>query len=243
MKTQLRKLFWRLGEKTIFVPWAANLIYFLVRVLKRFPLRYREHGTGYDTVGSRWGTHPGLYGDRSANFFIRAVLESRPRYLIELGAFDGWRSMTLARLFPALKVYALDINPDFSERKQITDNLVIAPNTLATIQSISKENDGLPGLLCSTGTLCYYSTADLVAVLTVARKSGMTLALDEPNVSITETTRTTPMRRMSSSWYHPWAFLLRNAGFTVHDDNAMQQDHTWGVNIEERNCIYATPVK
>jgi hypothetical protein len=179
--------------------------------------------------------------DSPVNFFVRCALEDDYTYLIEIGAFGGQRAARLATLFARhklpIKVYALDIGPEYSQEREI-GLVTAAPNNADMISAIARRHSGR-GLLCSRGTLYLYNGDELAALIRLTFALGIDLAIAEPNASITERWATKPLKRGIEGWYHPYASVLRNAGYAI-DDDGLQAPYSWNSYCEEVTFIRAT---
>ena len=200
--------------------------------------KYSDATLAYTKTGNRIGTNPGntFFNDAGLNFFVRLILESRYDFVIEVGAHSLERSVKLKSLFPQLKVFGLDVTTDFAERRMI-ENVTLMPNTLESIRVIAKECGG-KGLICSHGTLCYYSTDALRDFFGLAYELRFDLAIAEPNTVGEESLEWSLMRTYQSR-YHPYLNFLRTIGFRLPDGQGRQIRDTVSKAGEARTFIFA----
>lgn len=232
----MKRLYFWVGERSIAIVWLLNLLIFNWRTLKKLPTRYRDKRRAYAAESQNIGTQSSAadHNDHGLNFYTRLVVQHRYDFVIELGAYSLERSRWMAKHLP-VRVHALDVTADFRECR-IIDGVHMGPNDLQQIARIALQ--GGRGLVCSHGTLCYYSTADLERLLVLLAKLGLDLAFSEPN-SIGEGSRDRSLKRTHLSWYHPYLKMLAEAGFTLHDNNGHQIRDSWGEYAETRTFLFA----
>jgi hypothetical protein len=228
----------RAGRGSILVPWLMNVGAYLVATVAKLPTKYSDRAVAYGEASGRIGSDPGAayHNDIALNFFARLVMEKRFDFVIELGAYSLDRSLRLKKLFPELKVFALDVTKDFAGGKEI-EGVVLLPNTLDNIRAIAQSNSGR-GLICSHGTLCYYATDALAELINLAHGLRLCFAIAEPN-TIGENSLQWSLRRTYKSWFHPYLFLLRRQGYTLPDGNGHQIRDCVSRAGEERTYLFA----
>ena len=239
MKSALRRCFLALGERSYFVVWLVQVIRFVSQTVCYF--RTRRGELDYPAVENRIAPDAGatLFNDHGLNFFSRLILENRYAFVIELGAFTAARSIRLAKLFPVVAVYALDVTRDF-EIERTEQGITIGPNSLANIAAIACRNSGHRGLVCAHGVLAYYQLSELQHLFAKTAALSLDVAFSEPNVSLTEQSRTQSLKRTAGSYYHSFIHSLQQVGYILPDSSGQQVRDCWGRYAEERTFIFAT---
>lgn len=239
MKTSLKRAFLAAANRSYYAVWAAQIARFVSQTIIYLPSR--RVALAYPSVADRINSDPAatLLNDHGTNFFTRVILEHHHDFVIELGAFTADRSLRLAKLFPHAKVYALDITRDFASEREL-NGVTLGPNNLLNIRAIGARHAGQRGLLCAHGTLAYYAVDDLAALFETAAALHLDVAFSEPNVSLTEQSRTVNFRRTAASYYQPYIHLLMRAGYRLPDASGQQVRDCWGRYAEERTFIFAT---
>jgi hypothetical protein len=224
-------------EGSILLSSLFNIMVYVARFITILPNRYID--TSHDFAAERHDlvqARPLRFNDMEANFFIRLIIEHGYDHVIELGAYHLERAAGLARLFPSTKVYGLDITQDFAGERVI-DGVTIGPNTLDHIRSIARRH-GNRGLICSRGTLVYYSEDDLRALFALASRLGHDIALSEPNTPLQPYLAHSRIRTRRT-FYHPFPQMLREAGFELPDNGGAQIQCAISEYGEERTFIFA----
>jgi hypothetical protein len=234
----LKRLYFRLGERSIFVVWLLNLLIFNYKAIRKLPTRFSDRKRTYSAESDHIGTQPGAvdHNDLGLNFYVRLIIEYRYDFLIELGAFSRERSEWLAAHFPNLEVHALDITQDFQERRTV-NGVRVGPNTPDHFRDVVSQ-PMRRGLVVSHGTLCYYSFVELTRLLAVMREFRLDLAFSEPN-TIGEGSLDRSLRRTHLSHYHPYLAMLQKAGFELPDGKGHQIRDCWGEYAETRTFLFA----
>ena len=141
-----------IAERTLIGPWLFHVIWSFSHFFVGLRDRYGDGRVDYRVESGQIDTGPGVgISDHETNFFIRALVERRNDYVVELGALSLERSHKLAALFPTTKIYALDVTRDFALERTI-GAITVGPNTPAQIAHIAASNTGR-GLMCVRGTL------------------------------------------------------------------------------------------
>lgn len=227
----------RWSDRSFFANWLANVLIYNGRFLSILPNRYADRS--YDYTGESHAlakARPLRFNDLEGNFFIRLILERQYSHVIEIGAYHLERASGIARLFPSVSVYGLDITKDFAEEKQI-DGVRIAPNTPQMIRAIA-DRHGPRGLIFCRGTLVYYNQSDLKDLFLLAHSIGHDIALSEPNGPLTPYLSRS-RRRTFQTWYHNFPQILTEAGYTVMDNGGTQIQCSISEYGEERTFIFA----
>jgi hypothetical protein len=136
----------------------------------------------------------------------RAVLERRPRRIVEIGTYDGRRIATLKRLFPQAECVGLDIQASFAEPRQAFG---VAFRKF-DLNEISKL-DGT-SLVVSIGTMTCMPPAELEAFLKALQPTGAALVFLEltPGYRHGET-----LIRNANTYFHDYDVILPALGFTL----------------------------
>jgi hypothetical protein len=226
----------RWTDGSFFANWLANVLVYNGRFLSILPNRYADERYDY-TAESHALTkaRPLRFNDLEGNFFIRLVLEQQYSHVIEIGAYHLERAAGIARLFPSVAVYGLDITKDFASEREI-NGVHIGPNTSQQIRTIAQRH-GSRGLICCRGTLVYYDQLGLMDLLAVAHSVGHDIALSEPNGPLTPYL-SQPRPRTYRTWYHNFPKMLAEAGYTVMDGGSQIQCSISEYG-EERTFIFA----
>jgi hypothetical protein len=238
VKSTAKRLVFAAAQRNVFVAWAMNVVAYNCSAIGYLSSRYKDGTKNYTYSENQIGTDPAAadHNDLGLNFFTRLILEHRYDFVIELGSFNLVRSKRLSKLFPNVRIHALDVTKDFSAERTI-DGVIVGPNNLDHIRRIVESIDGR-GLLCAHGTLCYYATDDLEQLFHAAYNLGVDVAFSEPN-TIGEGSITTSLKRTQISWYHPYLNTLRSIGFFLPDGNGRQIRDCVSKYGEERTFIFA----
>lgn len=237
MRQQLKNAALGVAERSLVVPWLVNLAAFTGLAVSVLPDRYRDRPQEFRVIaGQINGDTKALTNDLELNFFVRAALEHRPTFIAELGAYALIRARNLARLFPGVPVYGLDITEDYANER-VVDGVTIGPNSRDMIQKIASANPG-HGLFCTRGTLCYYAEPDLRELFQQAAAHGIDFAISEPN-TVGEESLKRSMPRTRATFYHPYLRMLRDAGYTLPDNDGRQIQCCVSEFGENRTFIFA----
>jgi hypothetical protein len=238
MKSNVKGLIFALGRHSILLVWLLNFVYYLRWTLWFLPKRYRKWNFRYEDASGALGVSPTMQNsnEQSTNFFARLILQSKYAYAIELGSYSADRSIALARLFPAVKIYALDITRDFLEER-VFQGVTLAPSSLSKIGSIAKSETGR-GLLFANHVYTCVPYEDVLAIFKTALDLGLDLAIAEPN-SVGEGTMPHPLRRTRNTWYHPYLPTLRSLGYRMPDNNGNQVSDSFVEFGDRRTYIFA----
>ncbi len=233
----MKRIYYWLGERSVFVVWLVNLIMFNVRAVGWLPSRYRDKRRSYPTEAGHIGKQPAAvdHNDLGLNFYIRLIVQYRYETVIELGAFSMERATWLAKHFPEVRVHALDVTRDFREPR-IVDGVNVGPNTTARIREVATART----LVVAHGTLCCYSPKQLSELIATLRDLKIDLAFSEPNTS-GELSLNRSLRRTGQSYYHPYLTMLADAGFTFPDNKGHQIRDCWSEYAETRTFLFARP--
>lgn len=237
MKRLLKSAVFSVGQRSVVLPWLANLAAFNVAATAYLPSRFRDGARDYGAQAGLIGSQPTAadHNDHGLNFFSRVILEHRYDFVIELGALTLDRARALARLFPQTRIFALDITRDFTDTRTL-DGVTVGPNTLTHIREIALGCRR--GLIVAHGTLCCYPPDDLAALFATAHELRLDLAFSEPN-TIGEESLTCSLKRTQMSWYHPYLHMLRAAGYELPDNRGKQVRDSVSKYAEERTFIFA----
>jgi hypothetical protein len=199
----------QLGQEivTAYLGYYGPTLMAMARALRLMPVALRKHasrGSDYPALVKEVGGEAGIH-DTAVNQFIRAALEERYRSVVEIGAFDGRRIITLKRLCPDVAAYGLDILPNYAAGFDHS-GVHFRKFGMDFFETVST-----PALLCSRGTLPYLPDKDVQQLFSICARRGLDVALYEPVAY-----RNLPysMPRSHNSWYHPYDHMLRQAGLT-----------------------------
>lgn len=149
--------------------------------------------------------------DHVVNLYMRAALEGAVNMVVEIGAMDGARMVTLKRLLPNIDVVAMDILKLYGESFESKGVSFIRfdPNVINKFPEKT--------LIVARGTLCCFNPNEVDSYFEARARDGHNLVVFEPaplfqiNVSAS---------RGAGSWYHPWEALLKKHGFkSVRETN------------------------
>lgn len=233
----------RLGARSILATWGFNLARYVSICLRALPSCYTDARVDYRdfrALGNAAFGAASAGNDQALNFYLRAAIEQDYGFVAELGALNGLRAQQLAALLRSCgrtaPVYGLDITADYQAEHEWR-GIMLAPNADTTLAQLAARHGR--GLICSNGTLTYYGRAQLAELFALARRLRCDLALCEPNLSVMENRQGPSLCRTRSSLYHLYRALLREAGFTMPDDDGRQIPRTFGQYAEERAYIIA----
>ena len=217
MRQQLKSVAISLAERSLLVPWLANVGAFTILASSVLSNRYQDKPREFSESVGNIGNSRSPLNDLELNFFARVAIERRPSFIIELGSYTLVRTRTLSELFPDIKVYGLDVTRDYLEPR-IVNGVNIGPNTPEMISQIAAQGSGL---ICTRGTLCYYSEEELRDFFVLAFNHKIDLAISEPN-TIGEESIQRSIPRTRATFYHPYLKLLRETGYTLPDNEGRQ---------------------
>jgi hypothetical protein len=179
----------------------------MLRAIRHMPPALRKHrsvGLEYAALDKVIGGTVDIH-DPALNLYLRATLEFRYRSVVEIGAYDGARILTFKRLVPSVEAWGVDILPTYqtpSERDGVRFHR-FEPAFFTQVAT--------PALVCSRGTLCYFSASELADFFHLLAGRGIDIALYEP-VAYRNVQHS--LQRSPTSFYHPYDHLLRQAGLT-----------------------------
>jgi hypothetical protein len=204
----------------------------MLRHIARMPSALLKHGaTGVDYTQvsvTAAGTDGVDINDPALNLFLRAVLELKPRTVIEVGAYNGARIATLKRLAPGIEALGLDILPDYAHRSE-RDGVRFAHFDLAFFDAVAP-----PALICSRATVSCMPPDAAESFIKRAAARGIDLALCEP---VAHRTASASVSRSPQTWYHPYDRWLREAGFTPMSDFGRATRFTFSLSLMENYYV------
>ena len=232
------------GPRSVIVPWALNYTRLITGCTLGLFHRVADRHISYaafSAVGDRRYGNSDAVNDLPLNFYFRVAASADYAYVIELGALSAFRIIELGRLMKSVqrltRVYGLDVTADYAIEREL-DGVIVGPNNLTTIRTIGGRHAGR-GLICATGTLCYYAQDDLAAMFALAASQNCDVALVEPNFSVWERENRMSFKRSRISSYHPYVPMLRIAGYELAE-GGLQIPRTWNDSAEEWTFIFAT---
>jgi hypothetical protein len=204
----------------------------MLRHVARMPsalLKRGAPGVDYTQVSVAASVTDGVdINDPALNLFLRAVLELKPRTVIEIGAYNGARITTLKRLAPGIEAFGLDILPDYAQRSE-RDGVRFAHFDVAFFDTVAS-----PALVCSRATMsCMPPDAAETFIKRVAAR-GIDLALCEP---VAHRTASASAARSPQTWYHPYDRWLREAGFAPMSDFGRSTRFTFSLSLMENYYV------
>jgi hypothetical protein len=226
-----------LTHGSILLGWLANVLAYNSRFTSILPNRFTDARFDYPAEAHNLVRARRLrINDLEANFFMRAILERRSTHVVEIGAYHLERAAGIARLFPDLDVYGLDITTDYVMRRKV-DGVNVGPNRADEISRIAAAH-ARGGLLCCRGTLIYYDERQLRELFALAFRLGYDVAISEPNTPLAPYLKRSRIRTRKS-WYHPYPQILLDAGFVLPDNGGEQIQCAISEYGEERTYIFA----
>lgn len=199
----------------------------MLRLVKHMPMALRKHGVR----GLRYPNERRAIGgtttleDPALNLFLRTALEFAARTVIEIGAYNGSRILTLKRLLPHVDAYGLDILSSYD---------VAAEHAGVQFHRLEEAFfDGPftpPVLVCSRATMAYMNPDEAARFLNRLGERGFDVAIFEPaayrNVNHTLT-------RSDNSYYHPYQTLLTRAKLAPQVDFETATRMTFSISMME----------